>query len=251
MCTFPKLCICTSMCTTSRTPDRVPIASCAATNCYGYCTWVVFNGGHCTYRGTGMCFSSLTCLAAPTLNMLHMLRVLAHAPQRMRRAHRQRRHVRAVEYVYGALGSNECPSGSTRITGAAACEAAATAMGNAIGPTLVEREPAQPSGCYWWRTGSEQRVYLNNASPGAGSPGSQLLCGASPCCFTLRCIADTCVQSNRARSHGAEGVLWHAAATTATPTHGPSSAPTLAPSSSPTTPTYARVCMRHIMNAVG
>jgi hypothetical protein len=39
---------------------------------------------------------------------------------------------------------------------------------------------------------------------------------------------------NRARSHGAEGVFCHAAATTATPTPGPSSAPTPAPTSTPT-----------------
>ncbi len=195
------------MCKTSRKPDKVPIASCAAQP-NAMATWVVFNGGHCTYRGTGMCFSSLTCLAAPTLNMRHMLCVLAHTPQRMRRAHRQRRHVHAVEYVYGLDGSNECPSGSTRITDEAACAAAATATGkSANAGSIAENLGDYPSGCYWFRASSEQRVYLNQASPGAGSPGTQLLCGASPCCGTLRCIADTCVHPNRARLHGAEGVL--------------------------------------------
>ncbi len=35
--------------------------------------WVFSNVGHGTYSGTGMCFSSLSCLAAPALNKWHML----------------------------------------------------------------------------------------------------------------------------------------------------------------------------------
>ncbi len=138
--------------------------------------------GYCTYSGTGVCFSSLTRLAAPALNML---RVLAGTPQRMRCAHRQRRLVPADKYVYGARGSNDCPSGSKRITDEAACRAAATAMGTVSAGNFVEDDKNYPSGCY--RLSSEGRVYLNTAWPGAEAAGTKLLCGASPCCGTQRC----------------------------------------------------------------
>ncbi len=105
----------------------------------------------------------------------------------MRCAHRQRRLVRAVEYVYGAPGSNDCPSGFTRITDAAACRAAATAMGKAVSAgSFLEKVGDYPSGCYRFE-GGQGRVYLNSASPGAERAGTQLLCGASPCYGTQRC----------------------------------------------------------------
>jgi hypothetical protein len=43
----------------------------------------------------------------------------------------------ALTYLYGNLGSNACPAGSTQITDSAACQSATAAQGKAWGAKRV------------------------------------------------------------------------------------------------------------------
>jgi hypothetical protein len=73
-------------------------------------------------------------------------------------------------FVYGDLGSNACPAGSTRITELAACQSAAAAQGKAWGRN--DSWSAHPAGCLL----NGDAVYFNTIAPGSGSSASRPLC---------------------------------------------------------------------------
>ena len=86
-------------------------------------------------------------------------------------------------YVYGAVGSNDCPSGSVRITTEAACRTAATAEGKTVGSFFVDNVSFRPRGCYL--TTFPGDANFNTHGDGGGGSGSLLLCavgtaGATP-----------------------------------------------------------------------
>ncbi len=76
--------------------------------------------------------------------------------------------------MYGALGSNECPDGSARITDLAQCLSAALAAGKEW--EGMESQSGYPRGCYRYTGGG---VKLNYDAAGGAAPNAQLLCAAS------------------------------------------------------------------------
>ncbi len=85
----------------------------------------------------------------------------------------------AGAYVFGAAGSNECPAGSRRIEAEAACRTAAAAASKTVGWSFVETSSSSPRGCYYapGMLGILNYAYFNTHPVGAGSAGTQLLCG--------------------------------------------------------------------------
>ncbi len=85
----------------------------------------------------------------------------------------------AGAYVSGASGSNECPTGSVRITTEAECRSAAAFAGKPAAPgsfPFVESYSTYPRGCYYTIIGN---AYFNPHAVGAGYPGYKLLCSAA------------------------------------------------------------------------
>ena len=76
----------------------------------------------------------------------------------------------------GAVGSNECPSGSARIVNEATCREASRWAGNVVPSSgFVETRSDFPRGCYYVPA-DEDRAYFNTHPVGAGDSYSHLLC---------------------------------------------------------------------------
>jgi hypothetical protein len=118
----------------------------------------------CTHRGCAPC-SVRTFMRA------------AHALQFARRCC-QHFAVRAVPYVYGAAGSNDCPTGSTRIDDPTACQNAAVAVAATFSP--VESAGSRPKGCYSQSFATGVYVFLNKHATGKGAAGYTPLCAGAP-----------------------------------------------------------------------
>ena len=93
----------------------------------------------------------------------------------------------AGAYVLGAINTNSCPAGSSVITAAAQCQAAATALGlRNGGETTYGR---QPRGCA--RSASTNMVEFNSHASGAADPDYTPICaaaGARDCRYAARSI---------------------------------------------------------------
>ncbi len=86
---------------------------------------------------------------------------------------------RAGKLVWGALNTNACPAGSSVITDAAQCQAAAATAGK--GWSGSGSWPDAPRGCAWYTGGT---VFLNTHPTGAADPDRQPLCAVAatgPC----------------------------------------------------------------------
>jgi hypothetical protein len=78
--------------------------------------------------------------------------------------------------VSGAVGSNECPSGSARIVNEATCREASRWAGNVVPSSgFVETRSDLPRGCYYVPV-IDYRAYFNTHPVGAGDSYSELLC---------------------------------------------------------------------------
>jgi hypothetical protein len=77
-------------------------------------------------------------------------------------------------FPLGALNTNVCPSGSSKIGTEAACSIAATALGMSYGYSRTD----YPSGCAY--SGRVDRVFFNADPTGAPRPDAQPLCAGAP-----------------------------------------------------------------------
>jgi hypothetical protein len=99
-------------------------------------------------------------------------------------------HLVAGAYVLGAFNTNSCPAGSSVITAAAQCQAAATALGLRDGGATISN--FQPRGCA--RSASTNTVEFNLLTSGAADPDYMPICaaaGASVLCGALVLAAPT------------------------------------------------------------
>ncbi len=99
----------------------------------------------------------------------------------------------AGAYVLGTINTNSCPAGSSFITTAAQCQAAATALGlrYTIGSTILASD-TQPRGCA--RFASTTMVEFNSHGSGAADPDYAPVCataGAAALCSALYLAAPT------------------------------------------------------------
>jgi hypothetical protein len=79
---------------------------------------------------------------------------------------------RAGAYVLGTINTNSCPAGSSFITAAAQCQAAATALGLRDGGSTIYA--FQPRGCA--RSASTSGVEYNSHASGAADPDYTPVC---------------------------------------------------------------------------
>ena len=82
---------------------------------------------------------------------------------------------RAGAYVLGTINTNSCPAGSSFITAAAQCQAAATALGLRDGGSTIYA--FQPRGCA--RSASTSGVEYNSHASGAADPDYTPICAAA------------------------------------------------------------------------
>jgi hypothetical protein len=83
----------------------------------------------------------------------------------------------AAAYVLGAVNTNICPSGSSKIGTAAACESAAVTVGVAHGGS--DSNLNSPSGCFMNIAAQPYRVNFNTAVSGAADAYAQPLCAGA------------------------------------------------------------------------
>ncbi len=81
----------------------------------------------------------------------------------------------AGAYVLGVFNTNSCPAGSSVITAAAQCQAAATALG--LRYTGTTMDVFQPRGCA--RSASTNTVEFNSHASGAADPDYTPICAAA------------------------------------------------------------------------
>ena len=81
----------------------------------------------------------------------------------------------AGAYVLGTINTNSCPAGSSFVTTAAQCQAAATALGLRDGGVILTA--LQPRGCS--RLASTTQVEFNSHASGAADPGYTPVCAAA------------------------------------------------------------------------
>ncbi len=99
-------------------------------------------------------------------------------------------HLVAGAYVLGAINTNSCPAGSSFITAAVQCQAAATALGLRYGGSTTYGR--QPRGCA--RLASTNMVEFNSHASGAADPDYTAICaaaGAAVLCCALYLAAPT------------------------------------------------------------
>ena len=102
----------------------------------------------------------------------------------------------ADAYIDGADGSNECPAGTVRIEGEAACRTAAAATGKRF--QYVDENSDYPRGCYY--DVIDVDVWLNVVPVGTGYSGYRLLCAVVT---TGAPHAPTDTHTRRGPPHGA------------------------------------------------
>jgi hypothetical protein len=83
----------------------------------------------------------------------------------------------AGAYVLGAVNTNSCPPGSSKIGTTAACESAAVTVGVTHGGS--DSNLNSPSGCFMNIAAHPYRVNLNTAVPGAADAYAQPLCAGA------------------------------------------------------------------------
>jgi hypothetical protein len=81
----------------------------------------------------------------------------------------------AGAYVLGVFNTNSCPAGSSVITAAAQCQAAATALGLRYGGSAASN--SWPRGCA--RSASTNTVEFNSHVSGAADPDYTPICAAA------------------------------------------------------------------------
>jgi len=122
-------------------------------------------------------------------------------------------------FVFGAAGSNSCPSGSAVITSLTACHGAATALGKKV--EAVSNWDNLPKGCFEWGA-----MMFNHHPIGAGDSGYRPVC--------------------KAGAPSKSPTMTPTGAPSKTPSEAPSNTPTGDPSSVPTTtPSKSRACQEH------
>ena len=81
----------------------------------------------------------------------------------------------AAIYPFGSLGSNACPTGSSAVSTASDCQAAAAGLGLTWKGT--EEASDGPKSCY--ETASGNAVYFNVHSTGGGKASARPICEAA------------------------------------------------------------------------